>query len=128
MKRLLLGLIAVLISTGCMPRQPGVVELDNIPQQRAFFHFIDAETSGERKQALHALQHDFPESPLTARAVELNKQDADRLEQKTKNKKLTSQLNRCRETDTQRETENDALRKDLEQLKQLLIEMEMRAR
>ena len=124
----MLGLIAVLISTGCMPRQPGVAELDNIPQQRAFFHFIDADTSGERKQALHALQQDFPESPLTARAVELNKQDADRLEQKTKNKKLTSELNRCREADTQWETENDALRKDLEQLKQLLIEMEMRAR
>jgi hypothetical protein len=128
MKQLLLGLIAVLISTGCMPRQPGVTELDQIPQQRAFFHFLDAETTGERKQALHTLQQDFPESPLTARAVELNKQDADRLEQQTKTKKLTSELNRCREANTQREAENDALRKDLEQLKQLVIEMEMRAR
>jgi len=128
MKLFPLILIAVLISTGCLPKQLRPAVLDEARQQGAFFRYLDAETATERKIALQALQRDFAQSPLTARAIGLDKLDAARTEQQVKIKKLVAELKRCREENTQRETDNAALRKDLEQLKQLFIEMEIRAR
>jgi septal ring factor EnvC (AmiA/AmiB activator) len=128
MKFLLLVLIIALLSAGCLPRQPVLAVPDEKEQLGAFFRFIDAETATERKQALQALQQDFPQNPLTSRATKLDQLEAARAEQPAKIKKLTSELKQCKEENLQKETDNAALRKDMEQLKQLVIEMEMRAR
>ncbi|OHB32922.1 MAG: hypothetical protein A2X84_04870 [Desulfuromonadaceae bacterium GWC2_58_13] len=128
MKIFPLILFIALISTGCIPRQPRLAVPDENQQLGAFFRFIDAETATERKQALQALQHDFPQNPLTARAIKLDQLESARSEQQTKIKKLTAELKQCREENSQKENDNGALRKDMEQLKQLVIEMEMRAR
>ncbi len=125
MKFFPLILITVLILTGCVPKPLRPAVHDEIRQQDTFFRFIDAETSNDRKQALQTLQNEFPQNALTARASKL---DAARSEQQAKINTLTAELKRCRKESTQRETNNAALRKDLQQLKQLVIEMEMRAR
>jgi hypothetical protein len=136
MKLFPLMLIAVLISTSCLPRQlrPAVhnetrqlrpAVHNETRQQDLFFRFIDAETTSERDQALQTLQHDFPQSTMTDRAIKL---DATRSAQHAKINKLDAELKRCLEQKRQQQTDNVALRKDLEQLKQLVIEMELRDR
>lgn len=128
MKFLPLIMLAALMATGCMPRQPSTAVLEQTEQQRLFFHYLDAATASERDQALQRLQQDFPQSPMTDRAVLLATQDQSLREQQAKNKKLTAELQRCRDESTQQKTDNIALRHDLEQLKELLIEMETRSR
>ncbi|WP_432822968.1 hypothetical protein [Trichloromonas sp.] len=125
MKFVPLLLIAAVISTGCASLLPRPAVQDEVGQQEAFLRFVDAETATGRKQALRALQREYPQGPLTSGATRL---EAARLEQLATINKSKAELKRCQKETTQLESENAALRKDLDQLKQLVIEMEMRAR
>ncbi|MEJ2202237.1 MAG: hypothetical protein P8X63_14645 [Desulfuromonadaceae bacterium] len=87
--------------------------------------FLDAETAEERERALQSLQRDYPRSPLTAHALTLQ-QAAKSAKQRGKINQLTTELNHCQEANKQQKNDNEALRKDLEKLKQLVIEMELR--
>ena len=128
MKTPVLVFLILLLGTGCVPHRLRQADVERERELTAFFRYLDAETVSDRKEALQALQQEYPDNPLTDRAFKLNQLETTRLEQQTKIRKLSADLKQCQEENTRKEADNASLKKDMEQLKQLVIDMEMKAR
>jgi len=128
MKTPVLIFLILLMGTGCVPNRLRQADVERHRELTAFFRYLDAETTADRKEALQSLQHEYPDNPLTDRAFKLNQLETARLEQQTKIKRLSADLKQCKEENSQKDADNAALKKDMEQLKQLVIDMEMKAR
>lgn len=122
----LLILLLFLFCAGCalMPT-PGGTPSETGPQaQQLFLKGLDELTATGTSPSFAVLRRQYPHSPWTTRADEvasLCAKPADRL------KRLKGELQQCSRDKTHLNEQIKHLKEDLDKLKQILIEMEMRA-
>ena len=119
-------LFVLLLCAGCtlIPSQRNAPSGTSPQAEHLFLQGLDELTTTGVSPSFATLHHQYPHSPWTVRATQISTlctKPAARLNQ------LKGELQQCSRDKTRLNEQIKQLRDDLDKLKQLLIEMEMRA-
>lgn len=117
-------LLFCLLAAGCLgPGWPL-----QTPAEVLFHRGAEELAAGKEPQSLTTLIRRYPESPWTQRALSLSRLADEQKRLGDQLRSLEAEVSRSRREGKQKDEELARLRQDLERLKQLVIEMEKRAK
>lgn len=123
----ILALLLMLSGCACAPK--GVLKVAPPPlEQRLFSAGLEAIPQTSTPEAFKRLRQDYPQSPWTARAIQIQSLINDRDNQSKLANRQKQDLARMQWQIEQLERDKTLLQGDLAKLKQLLIDNELRTR
>lgn len=126
MIRTLFTLFALALLTGCTLGVIAPAPVPPDPAESLFLTYLEGPAS-DRTEALARLNAEYSQSPWAARAQRVSDMRAARDSQGQRVRLLEQEKTRCLQEKESLEEEARRLRDDLEKLKKLLIDMEMRS-
>lgn len=123
----ILALLLTLVGCGCAPS--GALKASPPPvEQQLFSAGLDEISQTSTPEAFERLRQDYPQSPWTARAIQIQRLINDRDKQSRLAARQKQDLTRMQLQIEQLEQDKSLLQGDLAKLKQLLIDNELRSR